>query len=125
MHEEQRLGAIISLVESYQFQKPLTLFLRNYFRAHRNMGARDRRTVTQSVYSLFRLGKSLASLPLSERIAAGLFLCSPHADDFTAWCIQNNFSLPPESVSLPLKEKIEKLKAARPSFSLEEVFPFK
>jgi 16S rRNA (cytosine967-C5)-methyltransferase len=124
MHEEQRLDAIISLVKSYDFQKPLVLFLRNHFRAHRNMGSRDRRIVTQSIYSLFRLGNSLASLPLPERIAIGLFLCSRQPDEFNAWCISKNSSLQPESVSIALKEKIEKVKAAYP-FSLENIFPFK
>lgn len=125
MHEEQRLNAIISLVESYHFEKPLALFLRNHFRAHRNMGSRDRRIVSQTVYSLFRLGKSLASLPLSEKIAIGLFLCSGKADEFTSWCIQNNSSLSLESISLSVKEKVEKLHDVYPAFSPEEVFPFK
>lgn len=124
MHEEQRLGIIISLAESYQFQKPLTLFLRNHFRAHRNMGSRDRRIVTQAIYSFFRLSKSLASLPLAERIAAGLFLCSTDTDEFISWCIQNNSSLHPAEVSLSTEEKIEKVKTKYPDFSSEDIFPF-
>jgi 16S rRNA (cytosine967-C5)-methyltransferase len=125
MHEDQRLGTITSLVESYHFQKPLVLFLREHFRAHRNMGSRDRRIVTQSVYSFFRLGKSLSSLPLPERIAIGLFICSKEADAFSSWCIQNKSFLQPESVSLPAREKLEKLKAKYPASSLEDIFPFK
>src|SRR5258706_786044 len=125
MHEEQRLGTVISLIESYHFQKPLALFLREHFRSHRNMGSRDRRIVTQSIYSFFRLGKLLASLPLSERIAIGLFLCSKEDNEFNAWCIQNNSSLHHEDVSLPLKQKTEKLKAIYPAFTLEDIFPFK
>src|SRR6185503_11239732 len=101
MHEEQRLNIIISLAESYHFEKPLVLFLRNHFRAHRNMGSRDRKIVTQSIYSLFRLGKSFVSQSLSEKVATGLFLCSKQADDFSAWCIQSNSSLKSENISLP------------------------
>src|SRR5436853_1289634 len=125
MHEEQRLNTIISLAESYHFEKPLALFLRNYFRAHRNMGSRDRKIVTQSIYSFFRLGKSLPSLPLPTKIAAGLFLCSKEANDFASWCIQKNSSLPVEGISLSSGEKIKELKAAFPGFSLEDIFPFK
>ena len=124
MHEEQRLTTIVSLVESYDFKKPLVLFLRNHFRAHRNMGSRDRRIVTQSVYSYFRLGKALSSLLPRQKIALGLFLCSETADDFTAWCISQNSSLKAESVSAPLKEKVSIVKTAYPAFSLEEIFPF-
>ncbi len=125
MHEEQRLNTIISLAQSYQFEKPLVLFLRNCFRAHRNMGSRDRKIVTQSVYSLFRLGKSFSSQPLPEQIAIGLFLCSKEADAFTSWCIQNKSTLSPENISAPLKEKLKELQSVYPAFSLENIFPFK
>ena len=125
MHEEQRLNTIISLAESYLFEKPLALFLRNYFRAHRNMGSRDRKIVTQNIYSLYRLGKSLSSLPLPERISAGLFLCSNEANDFISWCLQKNSSLSTEDISLPLQEKIKRLTTVHPAFSLEEIFLFK
>jgi hypothetical protein len=72
MHEEQRLNIIISLAESYRFEKPLVRFLRNYFRAHRNMGSRDRKIVTQSVYSFFAwVNLFFATFP--EQIAIGYF----------------------------------------------------
>lgn len=125
MHEEQRLATIVSLAESYRFEKPLVLFLRNHFRAHRNMGSRDRKIVTQSIYSLFRLGKSVASLSLSKKIAIALFLCSKQADDFSVWCVQNNSSLKPENISIPLKEKIKVVQGIYSDFSLEDIFPFK
>jgi 16S rRNA (cytosine967-C5)-methyltransferase len=124
VHEEQRLATIISLAESYGFEKPMVLFLRNYFRAHRNMGSRDRKIVTQSVYSLFRLGKSLPSHTLSERIAAALFLCSKEADAFTSWCVQNHSSLPSENISSPLKEKIKVVQDKYPDFLPVDIFPF-
>src|SRR5258706_7043722 len=124
MHEEQRLGTVISLIESYHFQKPLALFLREHFRSHRNMGSRDRRIVTQSIYSFFRLGKLLASLPLSERIALGLFLCSKEDNELNALCIQNNSSLHHEDVLLPLKQKTEKFQAIYPAFTLRDLYCF-
>ena len=124
MHEEQRLTVIVSLVESYDFKKPLVLFLRNHFRAHRNMGSRDRRIVTQSVYSYFRLGKALSSLTSPEKIAIGLFLCSETADEFTTWCISQNSKLKPEGISVSLKEKADIVKTVYPAFSLEEIFTF-
>jgi 16S rRNA (cytosine967-C5)-methyltransferase len=125
VHEEQRLATIVSLAESYRFEKPLVLFLRNHFRAHRNMGSRDRKIVTQGVYSFFRLGKSFASLSFSEKVTIALFLCSKQADDFSVWCVQNNSSLSPESISLSIKEKVKIVQEAYPDFSLEDIFPFK
>src|SRR5687767_12014686 len=89
------------------------------------MGSRDRKIITQSIYSLFRLGKSFTSRPLSEKVTIGLFLCSKQADDFSAWCVQNNSSLSPESISLPLKEKVKIVQNIYPDFSLDDIFPFK
>lgn len=123
MFEEQRLKTIVQLIESYSFQKPLSVFLRETFRFHRSMGSRDRRIVSQCVYSFFRLGKSLESLPIHERIAIGLFLTTENPDNFYLWCIEKQSSLAVITDS-NLSEKIIQVKNSYPAFSEKDILPF-
>src|SRR6185295_2118217 len=87
MHEEQRLKTVVQVIESYRFQKPLSVFLREVFRFKRSMGSTDRRTLSQCVFSFFRLGKTLESLSIHERVAIGLFLTVKNPHGFYLSCI--------------------------------------
>ncbi|HLG34014.1 MAG TPA: RsmB/NOP family class I SAM-dependent RNA methyltransferase [Bacteroidia bacterium] len=124
MFEEQRLKTVVQVIESYRFQKPLSVFLREMFRFQRSMGSRDRKIISQCVYGFFRLGKSIPSLPIPERIAIGLFLTTENPGDFYLWCIEKHSSLNAVTTVENIKEKIIQVKNSYPAFSENNIFPF-
>ena len=123
MFEEQRLKTVVQVIESYRFQKPLSVFLREVFRFQRNMGLRDRKILSQCVYSFYRLGKSLQSLTINERVAIGLFLTTENPGDFYFWCIGKHSSLAGITNS-NLPGKIIQVKNSYPAFSEKDIFRF-
>lgn len=47
------------VVDGYQYPEPMHLTLQQYFKANKQLGSRDRRTIRNMIYSWLRLGKSL------------------------------------------------------------------
>lgn len=45
-----------AIVEAYQLQQPLALFLKTYFRNYKQLGSRDRKWISELVYAFYRLG---------------------------------------------------------------------
>jgi 16S rRNA (cytosine967-C5)-methyltransferase len=123
MYEEQRLKTVVQIIESYHFQKPLSVFLRELFRFQRSMGSRDRKIISQCIYSFFRLGKSLEAFSIPERVAIGLFLTMDSPDGFYRWCIEkhSSFTITPGT---NFQERINQVKNEYPSFSEESIFSF-
>ena len=64
---------IAELCIGYTGQKPLPDFLKEYFRAHKNMGSRDRKIISGAVYAFIRT-QHAALGPVAEAIACGLYL---------------------------------------------------
>jgi 16S rRNA (cytosine967-C5)-methyltransferase len=123
MYEEQRLKTVVDVIQSYRFQKPLSVFLREIFRAHRGMGSTDRRIVSQCVYSFFRLGKALASYSVEEKTAVGTFLCTEVPDAFYSWLVKNHTKIQDEISKTNANTKLRTVKNVYPDFSIEDIFP--
>ena len=73
-----RIRQVADLLAEYAYPQPFHLFLKEYFRKHKQAGSTDRREITNLCYRLFRTGSSLQMLPFDERLMAAQFLC---ADD--------------------------------------------
>ncbi len=82
---ENYLAAAEKIIGEYDGSLPLHHFLKGYFKQHPYMGSRDRRHISQLVYSYYRLGwlyKEEKSV--QERILLGSYLCkTEEADNFT------------------------------------------
>src|SRR5690606_28975196 len=61
------------ILEEYEGTPPLAIYLKNYFRANRTLGSRDRKAISQAVYTYYRFAKRFpeGSTPF-EIIASGL-----------------------------------------------------
>lgn len=70
------------LIQTYTFDTPLAIFLRNYFRANRKMGSTDRKTVGNLVYYYFRTKFLLQGRSLPEILKASWFLCHQESSAF-------------------------------------------
>lgn len=67
------------IIERYTGEEPLPGFLKKYFSENPKHGSRDRKQIAHLCYCFYRLGKSLTSIPIPEKIVIGLFLCSDSA----------------------------------------------
>ena len=105
MRADHQLRAFEQILSNYDGSLPLHRFLPTYFKQHKQMGSSDRRWATRHIYSFFRLGKALSTLPQEERLSIGDFLCH----DTFSLIVEKNLPELKESITLPLEEKIMEL----------------
>jgi len=64
------------LLQHYNGGIPLAHFLKNYFRQHPKLGSRDRKVISDVVYSWYRCSRAMPDeLPFEEKLYASLLLC--------------------------------------------------
>lgn len=122
MYAESLIRRARNLYEEYDFKKPFSSYLKDYFRSHREMGSRDRRETRHLIFNLLRIGINLQSLTFNEGLAISTFLCAEKLTDSEAYIISNFSTLNGEDIQQNLDEKIAIIKSAYPSFKLEYVF---
>lgn len=73
---------ILAILDSYEGGVPLAHFLKGYFKAHPILGSRDRKVISDAVYSYYRCAKALPeSLTTQEKLGLSVFLAEnehPH-----------------------------------------------
>lgn len=121
MKVHHHIRAFEQVLASYDGKLPLHRHLVVYFKQHKQMGSSDRRWASRYIYSYFRLGKALATLPATERLAIADFLCNADLSLVT----EHIFPLAATHITKPIEEKIAFVKSQYPAFKLEDVFPFK
>ena len=69
MKFDNQLRYATNIIEQYDGRVPLSSWLKDFFRANKQMGSRDRKTVSQMVYGFYRLGHNEFS-SIEDRIKA-------------------------------------------------------
>lgn len=123
MRENILFDRVKKLVEAYDHSKPFAFYLKDFFRANPQMGARDRRETRDYCYHLLRIGKNLPELPFNERLALAAFICSEKLFASLEVLLTNHSELTSHDVERPLIEKLELVKSKYPEFKLDLIFP--
>jgi 16S rRNA (cytosine967-C5)-methyltransferase len=121
MKFDNQLRYATTILTSYQGGTPLHTWLKDFFRQHKQMGSRDRKTVSNMVYAFYRLGHAVRGLPVDQRILLGLFLVHDQPGELLEY-------FRPEwnpHASRPLEEKIAFVQQAGVDFTPAEIFPWK
>jgi len=118
---DNQLRYATQIIGSYQGDIPLHAWLKDFFRENKQMGARDRRTLSTLIYSFYRLGHAIRDIPVAERILAGLFLCNSTASELLQY-FRPEWN---QQISLPPDEKVPILKQSIPAFRPTDIFPWK
>ncbi len=123
MKFDNQLRHATRIIETYQGDQPLHVWLKEFFRANKQMGSRDRRELSNLAYGFYRLGHSLRSASVPDRLLAGLFICTDKSNELL-------FHFHPdwnEKIDLPVKEKIAffQTQPAGGTFQLTDIFPWK
>jgi len=118
---DNQLRYAITIITAYQGETPLHTWLKDFFRQHKQMGSRDRRTLSNLVYAFYRLGHTVRDLPLDQRILLGLFLVHDQPGEFLRY-FQPGWD---QRAGHPLEEKIDFIRATGIDFEPAEIFPWK
>lgn len=116
MKHYSHLHTAATVLDQYKGQQPFGIFLKDFFRADKKYGSKDRKRIASLCYSYFRLGKLAAGADTEDRILLGLFVCTTEPDDLLQ-AIKPEWN---EQVALKPEDKL--LLAAYP-FSPAAVFP--
>lgn len=112
------LNTAVTILTVYKGEEPFAGYIKQFFSANKKYGSKDRKTISHLCYCYFRTGKALPKLSVEDRIAAGLFLCSPEQNEILAF-------LKPEwnsQTHLLVKEKLVLLDK---DLVVEQIFPWK
>jgi 16S rRNA (cytosine967-C5)-methyltransferase len=116
MKYDNQLRYATEIIDTYKGGTPLHAWLKDYFRANKQMGSRDRKLLSTLVYSFYRLGHAANHLDKKDRIITGLFLCT---DQPTDWLAHFNAGFN-NAIPQPLNEKL-----AIAGINPLEIFPWK
>ena len=73
MKFDNQLRYATKIIEDYDGRVPLSAWLKDFYRANKQMGSRDRKTVSEMVYGFYRLGHNEFS-SIEERIKAFIYI---------------------------------------------------
>lgn len=78
------LNTAVAILTAYKGTEPLAMHLKKSFAQRKQMGSRDRKTVSNLCYAAFRLGKAMSQFSVEEAILVGLFLSTEVSDPVLA-----------------------------------------
>jgi 16S rRNA (cytosine967-C5)-methyltransferase len=110
----------IDAIEQYKGDMPLSIYLKQYCRLHKEMGSRDRRFLQELSFHYFRLNKALQHSDIKYTIATAHYVCTEAIDEFIIFWnneLQLNL-LNSEKSSISFAEKIQQLQ-----INFEQQFP--
>lgn len=73
MKYDNQLRYAVKIINDYDGRVPLSVWLKDFFKANKQMGSRDRKTVAEMVYGFYRLGHNKFS-GTEERVLRGISL---------------------------------------------------
>jgi 16S rRNA (cytosine967-C5)-methyltransferase len=123
MKFDNQLRYALNIIEDYKGEMPLAAWLKEFFRANKQMGSRDRKTLAELLYNYYRLGHALKSSTAKEKMLTAIFLCNQQP-----LSLLEHFK--PEwnsQIEIPLAEKVELVKkeSFAQDLSINEIFPWK
>jgi len=113
---DNQLRHATNIIDTYKGETPLHVWLKDFFRANKQMGSRDRKQLSTLAYSFYRLGHSANHLKVKDRLITGLFLCTDQPSD---WLAHFNPAYN-DTITRPLKEKL-----AFTDINPLDIFPWK
>jgi 16S rRNA (cytosine967-C5)-methyltransferase len=114
----QRTKHALQIIHDYKGQVPLHHYLKQYYRLHKNMGSKDRKTCSELVYSYYRIGNALR-VDENQKLMYAAFLSAEQGLDF----LFEEVAELKKHLNKSLLEKIEVLKEMS-DFRLEQLLPF-
>lgn len=119
MIHQNRLRLFNDCMLNYSHQYPLARYLKEFFKANKQMGSKDRKFLSSLMYAYFRMGDALKELDTNERVIIAAYLV--HEVDINF--IKHFNSQLAELDSDDLDTRIANVKKLYSAFELNDVFP--
>jgi len=113
---DNQLRHALNIIDTYKGEMPLHAWLKDFFRANKQMGSRDRKQLSTLAYSFYRLGHAANHLKVKDRLITGLFLCTDQPTDWLAY-FNPTYN---DAITQPLKDKL-----AATDINPLDIFPWK
>ena len=120
MKFDNQLRYATHVIDGFTGKQPLHVWLKDFFKVHPQMGARDRRQLRELVYCYYRMGHSLPASQVNERILGGLLLTGDEQNEFLAY-FEPTWN---EHIKGSLTDKFDFLSSILPSFNPAKIFPW-
>ncbi len=101
MIHQSHLNTAVTLLSAYNGDMPFSHYVKKYFSSNKKHGSKDRKQISTLCYNFFRLGHTLAAVPVEEKIVAACFLCQQLPSGFLEY-FNAGWN---EKTGLPLSEK--------------------
>lgn len=121
MIHQNRLRIFLTCLENYKHDFPLSRYLKEFFKMNKQMGSKDRKSLSHMIYSYFRIGRICSERTYEERLMIALLLVDQDPLNLLSLFMPEWV----EEQSKPLEEKVKFLKGIYPEFEFEELFPLK
>ena len=122
--EHNQLRMLLSVLQQYDHAMPLSRFMGQFYKQNKQMGSRDRRMLSGSLYNYFRLGNVLKDLGVKEKLGISAYLCSATGTSFSDFLTREFTRLDPANQSSAPELKIREVQEKYPGFRSEDLFPF-
>jgi 16S rRNA (cytosine967-C5)-methyltransferase len=109
------LQTAVTIIQQYQHQTPLALFVKNYFKQHKQIGSKDRKNINQLLYAYYRLGIACGNYSIQQKVAIGLLLIEEEVGYIA-------IIVPEEYLYLIVQPKNQRQQALQPI--VQTIFPF-
>lgn len=80
MIHQNKLRLFLECLENYKHDVPLSKYLKEFFKHHKQMGSRDRKMLSHMMYAYFRIGTLCVNRTYEERLYIALLLCYTEND---------------------------------------------
>lgn len=117
MRSHSYLNTAKKIIESFDGTVPFANWIKQFFKADKKYGSKDRKEISHACYCFYRLGNSFSNVNFEERILIALFLCSAQSNKIIE-------ELKPEWKSLVGSLIEEKIKFLSAENEIKNVFPF-
>ena len=105
------------ILDTYQGDKPFSIFLKLFFSSNKKYGAKDRKSIASLCFHYFRMGMAFTDIAIDEKLLVATFLCET-TDSLLLKELRPEWN---EKISIPVREKINLI---RQNSSLLDFFPF-
>lgn len=119
MIHQNKLRLFLECLENYKHEVPLSKYLKEFYKQHKQMGSRDRKMLSHMMYAYFRLGVACKNRSYEERLCIALLLCHTEQDR----CLTLFKPEWDEEAKKPLNDRILFIKNNYSDFNTTDIFP--
>jgi 16S rRNA (cytosine967-C5)-methyltransferase len=104
-----RIIQVRKIIDGYDNSTPMHLYLSSVYRSNKQFGGRDRKEISELVFSFYRTGCMFSENMFEEKLAAGMFLCNTEYKPLVKWATEEVLSFNEVDIKLTVPGKIKLL----------------